>query len=90
MTAVVNTEQIAIKIKPAWPGQVKIYMPFGSYSGKASFIKVYIYPTVVIALVVVLLIILMMKYTKFGRAIYAIGNSSSALMMGINVRRVGS
>ena len=64
-------------------------MPFGSYSGKGKFHPAYIYPTVVIALVVVLLIILMMKYTKFGRAIYAIGgNSSSALMMGINVRRV--
>ena len=90
MTAVVNTEQIAIKNKTflAW-ANAKIYMPFGSYSGKGKFHPAYIYPTVVIALVVVLLIILMMKYTKFGRAIYAIGgNSSSALMMGINVRRV--
>lgn len=29
-----------------------------------------------------------MKYTKFGRSVYAIGgNSQSALMMGLNVRR---
>ena len=43
----------------------------------------------VIALVLLVLAFIMLKYTKFGRSIYAIGgNEQSALMMGLNVRRV--
>ena len=42
-----------------------------------------------IALVLLVLAFIMLKYTKFGRSIYAIGgNEQSALMMGLNVRRV--
>ena len=49
----------------------------------------YIYPTVVIALILLVLAFIMLKFTKFGRSIYAIGgNEQSALMMGLNVRRV--
>lgn len=49
----------------------------------------YMYPTVVIALVFLVLAFIMLKYTKFGRSIYAVGgNEQSALMMGLNVRRV--
>ena len=39
--------------------------------------------------VLLVLAFIMLKYTKFGRSIYAIGgNEQSALMMGLNVRRV--
>ena len=56
---------------------------------KGMMIYPYIYPTVVIALVLLVLAFIMLKYTKFGRSIYAIGgNEQSALMMGLNVRRV--
>ena len=49
----------------------------------------YIYPTVVIALIILILTFIMLRYTKFGRSIYAVGgNEQSALMMGLNVRRV--
>ena len=41
-----------------------------------------------IALLIVLVIILVMKYTKFGRSVYAVGgNAQSAMMMGLNVKR---
>ena len=41
-----------------------------------------------IALIVVVLIAIMLRYTKFGRKLFAIGGSQqSALMMGLNVKR---
>lgn len=43
---------------------------------------------VVIALIVLVLIFLMLRYTRLGRGIYAVGgNQQSALMLGINVKR---
>ncbi|HPF88220.1 MAG TPA: sugar ABC transporter permease YjfF [Candidatus Limiplasma sp.] len=43
---------------------------------------------VVIALVVVILVFILLKWTKLGRNLYAIGgNRQSALMLGINVKR---
>ena len=73
----------------AW-AKMKLYIPFGGYLNKKGvMIYPYIYPTVVIALVLLVLAFIMLKYTKFGRSIYAIGgNEQSALMMGLNVRRV--
>ena len=66
----------------AW-AKYKIYMPFGSYSKRGKFLPAYIYPTVIIAIIVLIVIIIVMKYTKFGRSVYAIGgNEQSALMMG--------
>jgi len=42
---------------------------------------------VIVALVIVVLIFLMLRYTRFGRNLYAIGgNSQSALMLGVNVK----
>jgi simple sugar transport system permease protein len=44
--------------------------------------------SVVVSLLIVLLIFLMLKYTKFGRSIYAVGgNSQSATLMGLDVRK---
>ena len=81
MTSMVSTEMISIKNETflAW-ANAKIYLPFiGSYSKSGKFHPAYIYPTVIIAL----------KYTKFGREVYAVGgNAQSALMMGLNVKRI--
>lgn len=73
----------------AW-AKAKIYLPFGGYvNRKGVMIYPYIYPTVVIALIILILAFIMLRYTKFGRSIYAVGgNEQSALMMGLNVRRV--
>ena len=89
MTSIISTEMISIKNETflAW-ANYKIYLPIGSYSKRGNFLPAYIYPTVVIALAVALVIIIVMKYTKFGRSVYAIGgNAQSALMMGLDVRR---
>ena len=43
---------------------------------------------VIVALVIVLIVFFMLKKTRFGRNLYAIGgNSQSALMLGVNVKR---
>ena len=91
MTSMVSTEMISIKNETflAW-ANAKIYLPFiGSYSKSGKFHPAYIYPTVIIALIIVALIAVVMKYTKFGREVYAVGgNAQSALMMGLNVKRI--
>ena len=89
LTAIVSTDMISIKNKVflSW-ANFKINMPFGTVSKKGVFQAAYIYPTVVIALIILVVVIIIMKYTKFGRKLYAIGgNQQSALMMGINVRK---
>ena len=89
MTAIVSKDMIAIKNETflAW-ANYKIYLPIGSYSKKGNFIPAYIYPTVIIAMLIFVVIAIIMKYTKFGRSVYAVGgNAQSALMMGLNVRR---
>ena len=89
LTAVISTEMIAIKneLFTTW-AQHKFEFPFGSYSKRGKFIPAFIYPTVIIAIIVLIIVIIMMKYSKFGRKIYAIGgNQQSAQMMGLNVKR---
>ena len=45
----------------------------------------YIYLSVVIALLVVAISFVILRYTKFGRAVFAVGgNEQSALLMGLN------
>ncbi|NJP41147.1 sugar ABC transporter permease YjfF [Oscillospiraceae bacterium HV4-5-C5C] len=89
MTAVVSTEMISIKneLFLKW-AKAKIVLPFGYTNNKGVYIESYIYPTVIVALLTVVLVALMLKYTRFGRSLYAIGgNAQSAVMMGLNVRR---
>jgi simple sugar transport system permease protein len=68
---------------------MRIKIPgLGTYGKTGNFIPVRIEPGVIIALVIVLLIWAMCKWTRFGRNLYAIGgNSQSALMLGINVKK---
>lgn len=90
MTAVISKEMISIKNETflRW-AQYKIYLPFGGYvNKKGKLILPYIYPSVIIALIVLVLVFVVLKYTKFGRSIYAIGgNEQSALMLGLDVRK---
>ncbi|MBP5752780.1 MAG: sugar ABC transporter permease YjfF [Treponema sp.] len=66
-----------------------IDIPFlGTYSRNGTWIPSSIEVGVIIAIVVVLLLWAMLKWTRFGRNLYAVGgNSESALMLGINVKR---
>ena len=60
----------------------------GSYGKTGNFIPARVELGVVIAICVVLLVFVMLKWSRFGRNLYAVGgNSQSALMLGINVKR---
>ncbi len=93
MTAVLSTNQISITKSQLLSklSMLKINMPFeiGAYfnkKGKLIVPNFSIY--VVIALVVLVLTFLMMRYTKFGRSLYAVGgNQQSASLMGLDVKR---
>lgn len=91
MTAIISKDMISITNETfmAW-AKAKIYLPFGGYlNKKGMMIQPYIYPTVIIALVLLVAAFIMLKYTKFGRSIYAVGGSQqSTLMLGLNVRKV--
>ena len=91
MTAIISKDMISITNETfmAW-AKAKIYLPFGGYlNKKGMMIQPYIYPTVIIALVLLVAAFIMLKYTKFGRSVYAVGGSQqSALMLGLNVRKV--
>ena len=69
--------------------QFRIVIPgIGSYGKTGNFIPARVELGVVIALAVVLLVYAMLKWTRFGRNLYAVGgNNQSALMLGINVKR---
>ena len=68
---------------------LRIIVPgLGSYGKTGNYIPVRIEPGVIVALVIVLLIWALCKWTRFGRNLYAVGgNSQSAMMLGINVKR---
>lgn len=89
LTSMISTDMISIKNDTflAW-ANYKIYLPIGSYSRSGKFLPAYIYPTVIIAIAIVVIIAIVMKFTKFGREVYAVGgNAQSAMMMGLNVRK---
>ena len=90
MTAIISTEMISIKNETflKW-AKLKIHVPFGGYLNKrGDMVYPYIYPSVIIALIILVLVFVLLKYTKFGRSIYAIGgNEQSALLMGLNVKK---
>lgn len=94
MTAVICSGQISITeadnpLFYAWANS-KINLPefLGKVNRHGKIVVPYMRPTVIIALVVLILIFLMLKYTKFGRNLYAVGgNQTSATMMGLNVKK---
>jgi galactofuranose transport system permease protein len=92
LTAMISVDQIAILSNQTFLDMANknIYLPFGAIVNKRG-IKLFpfIHPSVVIALVTLAVIWYVLKYTKFGRSVFAIGGSEqSALLMGLNVRKV--
>jgi ribose/xylose/arabinose/galactoside ABC-type transport system permease subunit len=60
----------------------------GTVNRLGVFIECKIYPGVIVAVVLVVLLVVLMKWSRFGRNVYAVGgNSQSANMLGINVKR---
>ena len=93
MTAVISTDQLSITAEVSqtfynW-ANYRIYLPFGGVENKQGVVVMpYIGIGVVIAILVLIVIFLMLRYTKFGRSLYAVGGSEqSAAMMGLNVKR---
>ena len=93
MTAVISTKQLSItaEINQLFydVANFRIYLPFGGTVNRAGkLIMPYIGIGVVIALVVLVVIFLLLRYTKFGRSLYAVGGSEqSAAMMGLDVKK---
>ena len=67
----------------------KIVIPWlGTENRLGNFIPCEIKPGAIIVVVLVVLLAALMKWTRFGRNVYAVGgNSQSAMMLGINVKR---
>lgn len=91
LTSIISVEQIAITTNKAflWLANFDILIPFGATVNKRG-VKMYpfVHPSVIIALVTLLVLWYVLRYTKFGRALFSIGgNEQSALLMGINVRK---
>lgn len=93
MTSVISTEQVSVPFE-SWFGQLsqlKFEIPFGigAYLNKKGvLVTPYVRLTVVVALAMVLITFLMLRYTKFGRSLYAVGgNQQSAALMGLNVKK---
>lgn len=91
MTAVICTEQVSVSSSELFVkiAQAKIELPSGAYTNNRGVLQVpYVRIPVVIALIVLILVFLMLKYTKFGRSLYAVGGSEqSAVMMGLDVAK---
>ena len=94
MTAVISTNQLSITQDTSalfygW-ANAKIQLPafLGYVNSKGKLQIPYIRVSVVIALVVLILIFLILRYTRFGRSLYAVGGSEqSAAMMGLDVKK---
>jgi ribose/xylose/arabinose/galactoside ABC-type transport system permease subunit len=67
----------------------KMVIPWlGTQNRLGVFIPCEIKPGVIIVVVLVVLLAALMKWTRFGRNVYAVGgNEQSAMMLGINVKR---
>ena len=94
MTAVIFTDQVSItqEINATFYklANMKINIPFGGYTNKKGmYMTPYIRITVVVALLVLLAVFLLLRHTRFGRSLYAVGgNAQSAAMMGLNVKSI--
>jgi simple sugar transport system permease protein len=68
---------------------IEIIIPGLGYEARnGNYIDARIEPGVVIALLIVVIVFCILKWTRFGRNLYAVGgNLQSALMLGINVKR---
>jgi len=90
MTTIVNTNpfnvenQAFVALK-----ETRINIPgFGSINKLGKYVPAYIEIGVVIAILTVIIMFCILRWTKLGRSFYAVGgNSQSALMLGINVKR---
>jgi simple sugar transport system permease protein len=90
MTTIVHTNPFNVeneafnKLK-----MTRIIVPgMGSVNKLGKYVDAYVEIGVVVALIIVIVLFCVLRWTKLGRAFYAVGgNRQSALMLGINVKR---
>ena len=89
MTTIVHTNPFNVENEAFNKLKEPIRIAFlGTVNKKGKLVPAKIEVGVLIALLVVLILFLVLRYTKLGRAFYAVGgNKQSALMLGINVKR---
>lgn len=91
MTAVICKEQVSIVSDKLFVmlSSLKLTLPFGGYVNRKGILQLpYLRVTVLVALIVVIAIFFLLKYTRFGRSLYAVGgNQQSATLMGLDVKR---
>ena len=90
MTTIVNTAPFNVE-EPEFNALklTRINVPgLGSVNKKGIYVPAYVEIGVIVALLLVVLLFLVLRYTRLGRNLYAVGgNKQSALMLGINVKR---
>lgn len=90
MTTIVNTAPFNVEDEEFNALKLtRVNVPFlGSVNKKGIYVPAYVEIGVIVALIIVVLLFVVLRWTKLGRSFYAVGgNTQSALMMGINVRR---
>ena len=93
MTAILSTKQVSIVSDSffVWLANLRINMPFdiGAYTNKRGVLMVpYLRLSVLVALAALIAIFVVLRYTRFGRSLYAVGgNQQSAQLMGLDVKK---
>ncbi len=79
---VANQEFVALR-------DLRIVVPgLGNINRRGVYVDATIEAGVIVAIIVVIFLFILLKFTRLGRAFYAVGgNRQSALMLGINVKR---
>ena len=90
MTTIVNTNPFNVQ-NAAFVAlkETRIIVPgLGSVNKLGKYVNAYVEIGVVVALLVVVILFCVLRWTKLGLSFYAVGgNSQSALMLGINVKK---
>ena len=90
MTTIVHTNPFNVENEAFTKLKMtRVIIPgMGSINKKGIYVDAYVELGVVVALLIVVILFCVLRWTKLGRAFYAVGgNQQSALMLGINVKR---
>ncbi|MCR5742307.1 MAG: sugar ABC transporter permease YjfF [Lachnospiraceae bacterium] len=90
MTTIVHTAPFNVKNEAFVElKDTRVVVPgFGSVNRLGNYVNAYVEIGVLVAILVVIVFFVVLRWTRLGRGFYAVGgNSQSALMLGINVRR---
>ena len=90
MTTIVHTNPVNVENEAFTKLKMtRVIIPgMGSINKKGIYVDAYVELGVVVALLIVVILFCVLRWTKLGRAFYAVGgNQQSALMLGINVKR---